>query len=435
MPRYSYDKSSFSFTTHKMQRLQTIQQMPVIAGESLEMDAGIVIRLSPLTRGLALDVRVDIASFFVPHRHIYDNWDSYIQDGADETLALTAVTTGGTRNHEPHYLGVKTHYGVMLPLWAVGGYNRIWNRYYKHIASADQPEDALLYSGSLALNAWQKQEMRYGKQITYLPDLISMTATDNIAAADYEQAVASNKLNLRALEQQKARLKTELRRSYIARRYSEIMQATWGTEIGPETDERPHIIMHTSEWLSGTDVYGTADANLGQIGGLAQGIVRHSFPRRMFPEHGTLWTMASLRFPVIREEQVHFLMTRPNPSYKEIAGDPDVLAAEPPYDLKRSDCFIDIPAVGTVYGQTPYGQWHRTHPSYVHDDYDAVNGFPFISDKPSDTEKSRYGTWDEWDDVFTSQALGHAAMHAHIGVMSTSPVPPANSSIFVGAKS
>lgn len=436
MARYAYDRGSFSFTSHKMQRLQTLQQMPVVAGESLQMDCGIVVRLAPLTRGLALDAKIDIATFFVPMRHVYSNWEDFIQEGADETQTLAAVTIGGSVSHEPHYLGVKATYGTMLPLWAVAGYAKIWNRYYKHIASADKPEDNLIYSDSAAPNNNTKDELRYGLQVTFLPDLISMTATDNVDAADYQQAIVSDKLDIRALMQQKARLKTELRRSYIARRYSEQMQATWGTEIGPETDERPHIIMHTSEWLSGTDVYGTADANLAEIGGLSQGIIRHGFPRRLFPEHGVLWTMGTVRFPVIREQQVHYLHTQPNPSYKQLAGDPDIIAAEPPHSLNRNECFIE-PTAGRPsvdLGKTPYGQWYRMHPSYVHDSYDNINGFPFISSLPSNQDDARYGSWTEWDDVFKSQSLGHAQMHAHINVMSSSPIPPSSSSIFVGAK-
>src|SRR5437867_776621 len=64
----------------------TISTTPVIAGDSLEMDAVGALRLSPLRRGLAIDSTVDIFTFYVPHRHVYgEQWIKFMKDGVNAT--------------------------------------------------------------------------------------------------------------------------------------------------------------------------------------------------------------------------------------------------------------------------------------------------------------------------------------------------------------
>ena len=47
--------------------------IPVIAGDSLEIDFKSVFRLSPLRRNMYLDCMVDLFLFYVPHRFIYSS--------------------------------------------------------------------------------------------------------------------------------------------------------------------------------------------------------------------------------------------------------------------------------------------------------------------------------------------------------------------------
>src|SRR5437899_1827736 len=68
---------------------------PVIAGDSFEMDAVGALRLSPLRRGLAIDSTVDIFTFYVPHRHVYgEQWIKFMKDGVNATPLPTVNTTG-----------------------------------------------------------------------------------------------------------------------------------------------------------------------------------------------------------------------------------------------------------------------------------------------------------------------------------------------------
>src|SRR5438552_3317102 len=93
--RMPHDLSHLGFLAGQIGRLITISTTPVIAGDSFEMDAVGALRLSPLRRGLAIDSTVDIFTFYVPHRHVYDEqWIKFMKDGVNATPLPTVNTTG-----------------------------------------------------------------------------------------------------------------------------------------------------------------------------------------------------------------------------------------------------------------------------------------------------------------------------------------------------
>src|SRR5205085_11527608 len=71
--RMPHDLSHLGFLAGEIGRPITISTTPVIAGDSFEMDAVGVLRLSPLRRRLAIVSTVDIFTFYVHHLHLYDH--------------------------------------------------------------------------------------------------------------------------------------------------------------------------------------------------------------------------------------------------------------------------------------------------------------------------------------------------------------------------
>src|SRR5205814_10212681 len=55
--------------------------------------------------------------------------------------------------------------------------------------------------------------------------------------------------------------------------------------------------MRSNLWASGYDVDGTDQTSLGQFSGRVQQTYKHSVPRFFVPEHGTMFTLALVRFP------------------------------------------------------------------------------------------------------------------------------------------
>src|SRR5437867_12911998 len=91
--RMPHDLSHLGFLAAQIGRLIPISTTPVIAGDSIEMDAVGAIRLSPLRRGLAIDSTVDILTIYVHHPHVYSQQcinNTY--DGENETPLSTVNT-------------------------------------------------------------------------------------------------------------------------------------------------------------------------------------------------------------------------------------------------------------------------------------------------------------------------------------------------------
>src|SRR5260370_38503675 len=92
--RMPHDLSHLGFLAGQIVRLITISTTPVIAGDSFEMAAVGALRLSPLSRGPAIDSTVDIFTFSVPHLHHYgEQWINFIKDVVNATPPPTVTTT------------------------------------------------------------------------------------------------------------------------------------------------------------------------------------------------------------------------------------------------------------------------------------------------------------------------------------------------------
>src|SRR2546430_1650152 len=80
--RMPHDLSHLGFLAGQIGRLITISTTPVIARDYYEIDAVGDLRLSPLSRGLAIDSTVDIFTLYVPHRHVYgEQCIKFMKDG------------------------------------------------------------------------------------------------------------------------------------------------------------------------------------------------------------------------------------------------------------------------------------------------------------------------------------------------------------------
>src|SRR5204862_7401711 len=72
-------------------------------------------------------------------------------------------------------------------------------------------------------------------------------------------------------------------------------------------DNRPLLVMRSNLWASGYDVDGTDQTSLGQFSGRVQQTYKHSVPRFFVPEHGTMFTLALVRFPPTATKEIQYL--------------------------------------------------------------------------------------------------------------------------------
>src|SRR2546430_14904313 len=76
-------------------------------------------------------------------------------------------------------------------------------------------------------------------------------------------------------------------------------------------------ILRSNLWASGYDVDGTDQTSLGQFSGRVQQTYKHSVPRFFVPEHGTMFTLALVRFPPTATKEIQSLNAKGTAAYHE----------------------------------------------------------------------------------------------------------------------
>src|SRR5690625_5330161 len=79
-------------------------------------------------------------------------------------------------------------------------------------------------------------------------------------------------------------------------RYLDVITSSRGN-TSYDAANLPLLVMRSNLWASGYDVDGTDQTSLGQFSGRVQQTYNHSVPRFFVPEHGTMFTLALVRFP------------------------------------------------------------------------------------------------------------------------------------------
>src|SRR5690554_7344069 len=95
--------------------------------------------------------------------------------------------------------------------------------------------------------------------------------------------------------------------------------------------------MRSNLWASGYDVDGTDQTSLGQFSGRVQQTYKHSVPRFFVPEHGTMFTLALVRFPPTATKEIQYLNAKGALTYTDIAGDPVLYGNLPPREISMKD--------------------------------------------------------------------------------------------------
>src|SRR5437762_12491572 len=93
--------------------------------------------------------------------------------------------------------------------------------------------------------------------------------------------------------------------------------------------------MRSNLWASGYAVDGTDQSSLGQFSGRVQQTYKHSVTRFFVPEHGTMFTLALVRFPPTATKEIQYLNAKGALTYTDIAGDPVLYGNLPPREISK----------------------------------------------------------------------------------------------------
>src|SRR5437764_639095 len=106
-----------------------------------------------------------------------------------------------------------------------------------------------------------------------------------------------------------ANLHTDQERDYFMQRYHDVI-SSFGGKTHYDADNRPLLVMHSNLLSSGYDVDGTDQTSFGQFSGRVQQTYKHSVPRFFVPEHGTMFTLALVRFPPTATKEIQYLSAK-----------------------------------------------------------------------------------------------------------------------------
>lgn len=428
--RYDHDISHSSNMVGIMGHLQTLTFIPVVAGDSLSIDATALLRLSNLKRYMYLDAHWRVDGFFIPYRQIYpisespNSWIEFIKDGFDEGVTLGSQTLPGALRIGCH--GYRTKLGETLPNWFTKGPIKTWNEYYR------DPADT---SGTISETFWTTASPTdYRADVGYacarLKTLWTTTFPESMTTPDYRLALDGGEVDLRNFAAKQGTLKSEIDREYQSKRYRDLMKNSFGGEVSNESEPYPYHCFSNQGWLGGHDIEATDGPSLGTFAGRSAGQITFGMPMRFFPEHGTFWIHILVRFLPVAHNARHFLMSKANPTYQEIAGDPEVIGRISPYSININEIFTDVSSV--AIGNQAYAFWYRWQDHVVHQDFQTIAGHPYIDGNFADRNASVYHTQTEYDSVFASTQLRHWNCHAWLNIIRRSIVPGPMTSIYAG---
>src|SRR5258707_670590 len=100
-------------------------------------------------------------------------------------------------------------------------------------------------------------------------------------------------------------------------RYHDVI-SSFGGKTSYDADNRPLLVMRSNRWASGYDVDGTDRTSLGQFSARVQQTYKHSVPRFFVPEHGTMFTIALVRFPPTATKEIQFFFFQAEDGIRDI---------------------------------------------------------------------------------------------------------------------
>ena len=402
--RHTYNLGGFSMPIGAIGRLTTLKRTSVVAGDVLDYSVGGVIKLDAMRHPLSLDPRMEVFTFFVPHRHIYgDAWIELFKNktpiaGSLESVprrllnslafSTSAVQTSGTRNVNRH-----------IPQ----GYLNIYNNYFKDSTRDADIELADYYADDSA-------HSEFGLATYHPPNMWSAPLPDENGAISMN--VGNDSIGAYELQEFYADYHTDRTRELFMNRYRDIMDF-FGGGTTADVDQRPTLLGRTSQFFSGYDVDGTDQASLGHYAGRSMCKLNHSIPSYLVQEHGQIWTVCVIRYPAVVVDQNDLLDIIP-PTYDFHSCDPAIIGNHAPVDISSDDLFSgDNNNVGFDMKQ-PYGQWFRKGNSFIHGIYKDFVGYPFLTAESIGYGEKRKIDSTYYDRVFSEQVRQH--WHGQISV-------------------
>lgn len=416
MPRY--DRTGRNLQTLQIGRLKCLRQELLHPGEVINSSVQGKVTLGVLREQESLPINVHFEAFLTPLRWLQDNFPTYITEGPDTSETLT--TSSFPRDYGD-YLGVGKveKNDVVWDIWEKN-YLRVYNEYFKW------PEDA----DATSLDQYSQ---KYGLSVINLPAwwnrfISQNTITDDLVEMVTEASGSREKFDLRDVSEKMAKFRHYQEQEWNSSgRFKETIQQIWDAAGVNEVDQVPFSYGYAKGNMQAENLYATDGDNLGNVAGVFDFNIGHSFGRITAPEHAILSYFICLRALPILEGQANPFLTLDDKTWAEIVAHGDMLARARPIKWKRKH-ILQSEDNNTELGYTAAGQHWRIGWDNVDQDIERRESFLTL---PSNTIE----LWKKHPDLqraFRSLSLGNAFLHAKFNQSSRSIVPLPMASIMTG---
>src|SRR5450631_2778619 len=264
------------------------------------------------------------------------------------------------------------------------------------------PRSTLFPYTTLFRSELNQDDARYGFRCCHLKNIWTAPLPPETELSR-QMTTSTTSIDIMGLQAAYANLHTDQERDYFMQRYHDVI-SSFGGKTSYDADNRPLLVMRSNLWASGYDVDGTDQTSLGQFSGRVQQTYKHSVPRFFVPEHGTMFTLALVRFPPTATKEIQYLNAKGALTYTDIAGDPVLYGNLPPREISMKDVFRS--GDSSKKFKIAEGQWYRYAPSYVSPAYHLLEGFPFLQAPPSgDLQERVLIRHHDYDQCFQSVQL------------------------------
>ena len=140
----------------------------VLPGDTIQQASSALVRVSPLVSPVMHPVHVRIHHWFVPHRLVWENWESFITGGSDGMDASVLPFRRSVVSES----GLGDYYGV-----PPGDYNAL-----------DYGFSALPFRGyNLIFNEWYRDQDLVPERVLSVVDGLDSTTEDSVASCAWEK--------------------------------------------------------------------------------------------------------------------------------------------------------------------------------------------------------------------------------------------------------
>src|SRR5690625_1266109 len=232
-----------------------------------------------------------------------------MKDGVNAT-PLPTVNTTGYIDHAA-FLGTINPDTNKIPKHLFQGYLNIYNNYFKAPWMPDRTE--------ANPNELNQDDARYGFRCCHLKNIWTAPLPPETELS-HQMTSSTTSIDIMRLQAAYANLHTDQERDYFMQRYHDDI-SSFGGKTSYDADNRRSIVRRSNRWACGDGVDRADQSWLGPFSGRAQQTYNHAAPRFLVPEHGTMFTLALVRFPPAATKEIQYRDAKRELTYTEIAAE------------------------------------------------------------------------------------------------------------------